>query len=171
MDSTIRDQLDLPQSSIGLQIFVDGCYEPMSRRGGWAFVVYRYGVEIASAFGGASDTANNAMEIVALLRALTWVNKNAGGELATVWTDSAYAVRGCNIQLPIWRSGGWRKRRLNGQGRSRAVEYAECWKAIDMELSRNPALTIAWCKGHSGIEGNERADDLAETGRLTFPAL
>ena len=39
---------DMPNIAHGLHLFADGCYHPHARQGGWAFVAYRNGVEIAS---------------------------------------------------------------------------------------------------------------------------
>lgn len=40
------------------------------------------------------------------------------------------------------------------------------WQARDLLLDQNPNVTVAWCKGHSGVRGNEDADTLASS-RLT----
>jgi ribonuclease HI len=157
-----------PTARHGLHLFTDGCCEPKSGDGGWAFVAYRDGVEIASAFGGVRKSANNAMEAVAILHAATWINSQAKAEAAIIWSDSASAVTGCNRWRPIWKTNGWKKITANPNIRSRTIADPELWQAIDAELSRNDSLTIAWCKGHARIDGNERADELAENGRLSM---
>lgn len=154
----------LPLSD-GLQIFTDGSYEPKSGDGGWAFVVYRNGAEIASACGGARNSRDNTMELTALLTAMLWVSDNASGEGVTVWTDCVHAVKGCNSWRRIWKNNGWRKIGANPKARNRKIANVELWMAIDRALDRNRELTIAWCKGHSGLAGNERADVLAASGR------
>jgi ribonuclease HI len=148
-----------------LHVYADGCYEPESGTGGWAFVVYRDGLELASRFGKIERSSNNAMELSALLAAATWVNDSAAGEVAILWSDSIYAVYGCNQWRHIWKNSGWRKKAPGSNARSRTIANTELWQAIDAALSRNSLLTVSWCKGHSGIPGNERADGLAELGR------
>ncbi|NVD40580.1 ribonuclease HI [Ensifer sp. HO-A22] len=152
-------------SSAGLHVFTDGSYDPRSGEGGWAFVVYHDGAEIASEFGGARRSADNTMELTALLKAALWLNGNAPAERATVWSDCVYAVNGCNSWRQIWKNNGWKKIVPNAKVRSRTIANAELWVAIDLQLSSNPELAVAWCKGHSGLVGNERADRLAAFGR------
>lgn len=155
-------------SSQGLHVFTDGSYEPISGKGGWAFVVYRDGLEIASEFGGAQGSVDNTMELTALLKAALWINSNASGQPAVVWSDSAHTVKGCNSWRQIWKNNGWRKIVPNARARSRTIANRDLWMAIDLQLSRNLLLAIAWCKGHSGIVGNERADTLASHGRQSI---
>ena len=152
----------------GLHLFADGCYEPGSGHGGWSFVAYRDAVEIASDFGGVDDSSNNAMELTAVLRAAMWINSQTAGEPAIIWSDSVYAVKGCNSRRHIWKNNGWKKSSPNGHGRRRTIDNADLWKAVDRQLSQNALVTIAWCKGHLGIAGNERADALADRGRLSI---
>ena len=154
----------------GLHIFVDGCFEPKSRQGGWAFVACRDGVEIASGFGGVENSANNAMESMAVLKAIAWLDSRAAGEPAIIWSDSLHAVNGCNNWRHIWKRNGWKKIDPNQKARRRTIADLEIWEAIDSRLSQNRLLTIAWCKGHSGNGGNERADQLAALGRLSIGA-
>lgn len=125
-------------------------------------------MDVASNFGGIPDTSNNAMEVVAVLKAAIWINGNTH-EPATIWSDSVHAVRGCNDWLPIWKNNGWRKIDANTNARRRTISDRDLWKALDLQLSQNPLIDIVWCKGHSGIPGNERADGLADAGRLSMP--
>ncbi|WP_457579716.1 ribonuclease H family protein [Ensifer canadensis] len=149
----------------GLHVFTDGSYEPTSGKGGWAFVAYRDGAEVASEFGGTRPSADNTMELTALFKAALWVNSNASGERAVAWSDCIYAVNGCNSWRHIWKNNGWKKIVPNAKARSRTIANAELWVAIDLQLSSNAHLAVAWCKGHVGLIGNERADTLAALGR------
>ena len=148
-----------------IHIYTDGCYEPVSGTGGWAFVAYRGDREVASHSGREERTSNNAMELRALLEAATWVVAQASGEAASLWSDSVYVVTGCNQWRHVWRNSGWRKKSPGSKARSRLVANAELWQDIDAVLSRHERVTVAWCKGHAGIPGNEKADKLAEFGR------
>ncbi|MBB3966744.1 ribonuclease H family protein [Rhizobium metallidurans] len=167
----MTDSTDDPRSIDAhdrLEIFTDGCCEPGSRDGGWGFVVYRDGVEIASGCGGAAGTANNAMEATAVLKAAEWANIHAAEAKVTIWSDSVYAVKGCNEWRPIWRNNGFKKITANSRLRSRGIADADLWRAIDTALSGSATITVSWCKGHVGTEGNERADRLADSGRLSI---
>ena len=155
-------------TAVGLlcYVFTDGSFDPMSTTGGWAFVVFRGSNQVFAAFGGEAQTANNAMEVLAILKACEWLADNSAGEEAIIHTDSVYALNGCIRWRHIWRSNKWRKRTSNGRGRSRSVPNAPYWQAIDLLLNQNPNIKIEWCKAHVGTEGNELADRLAMRGRL-----
>jgi ribonuclease HI len=174
----ISDTRDLPgnigsntvemlHAASGLHLFTDGSYKPDTRRGGWAFVVYRDHAEIASYFGAIEKSGSSASELIALLHAATWITDNAIGEPAAIFCDSIYVVNGCNSWRHIWKNNGWRKVEPNPRRRSRAIANSELWKLIDAKLRENSLVTISWCKGHFGIEGNERANELAGEGVLS----
>ena len=148
----------------GLAIFTDGTCEPNPGVGGWAFVVYLHGKEIARDMGGDADTTNNKMELTSVLRALEWISGNAIGNPVAVWSDSRYAVDGATKWCHSWQRRGWTRK---GDG---ALANLDLWKSITSELTRNPLTSIAWCKGHSGIAGNVRADELADLGRAPYAA-
>jgi ribonuclease HI len=155
----------------GLHVYADGCFEPHSKTGGWAFIAYRDGVEIASSNGCVHHAASNAMELTALLQATLWINAHSAGEATTLWSDSVYAVNGANQWRPIWKNWGWRKKGSNPNARSRPIADQELWIALDAALSDCPNMRVSWCKGHSDIPGNERADMLAEHGRRSYGAI
>lgn len=140
-------------------IYTDGACDPNPGKGGWAFVVYTEGREAHSSCGGNLNTTNNAMEMKGVIMALRWAIKR--GIRVTVISDSQYVVKGCNKWRFGWKAKGWRR---NAGGKTEPVKNAELWKEIDDLLHRSKA-TIEWCKGHSGIAGNERADELSNAGR------
>lgn len=154
----------------GLHIFCDGAAVPNPGAGGWGVVAYQDGREVGGWSGGDPETTNNAMELTGMLVAIEKARGFSDMEYPslTIWCDSQYVVNGCNDWLAKWKANGWNRRPLNSPKRAEGeIKNLDLWKAIDAALSANSSvsLDISWCKGHIGIAGNERADELAEQGR------
>lgn len=159
----------------GIHIFCDGAAVPNPGAGGWGVVVYRDGEEISTSCGGDPEATNNAMEMTALLVAIEkaqglwstiWPTETI--KPVTIWCDSQYAVKGANEWRHGWRKNGWARGGPNAEPKNRILANAELWKAIDEALGdilKSEGISIRWVKGHNGIVGNERADELAEQGR------
>ncbi|KAI9062428.1 hypothetical protein FKP32DRAFT_1724414, partial [Trametes sanguinea] len=71
-------------------------------------------------------------------------------------TDSKFVVNGLTRDLLKWEDMGWIGVANSGQIR----------RAAALLRARSARTTLRWIKGHSGCEGNEHADKLAEAGRL-----
>ncbi len=162
-----RWNITLPNISEGTHLFCDGACEPNPGAGGWGVAVYKDGREIAALSGGLGETTNNAMELTGMLQAIQWLIDNfMKDQPATIWCDSKYVVDGCNDWRHKWKRNGWsRKGPAATKPEKGTVKNLELWQAIDEALNGCSALTVAWCKGHAGIEGNERADELSVIGR------
>ncbi|NSL21753.1 ribonuclease HI [Agrobacterium tumefaciens] len=153
--------------SQGVHIFCDGASVPNPGVGGWGVVVFEDGVEIASLHGGDPETTNNQMELAGLLNAIEKakaLSSSFGEKPVTIWCDSQYCVNGVNEWRHKWTRNGWKK----SPAASEHVKNVDLWRAIDEAVSafRPETLNIRWVKGHYGIAGNERADELAEQGRM-----
>lgn len=148
----------------GLVIYCDGACEPNPGIGGWGFVVYGDGVEIHTECGGADPATNNTMEITGALMALRWFAERGIVEPVRLFCDSQYVVKGCNEWRQGWKKKGWRR------GVAKELANAGLWRELDEALTLVP-ITLEWCKGHAGIIGNERADELSQEGRSAVVAL
>lgn len=164
---------DGSRRSSGMVIYCDGACEPNPGIGGWGFVVYRDGVEIHADCGGANPTTNNIMEMTGALMALRWIaarlpvaeaNVPIGNIRPRLFCDSQYVVKGCNEWRHGWKAKGWRRGGPNATEKNAAIANLDLWREIDAALTLFP-ITLEWCKGHAGIVGNERADELSLTGR------
>jgi len=147
---------------VGLVVFADGCCEPNPGSGGWAFCAYRDGVEIYSACGGDLATTNQRMELTAAVRALRWILER--GEPCRLLCDSQYVVKGCNEWRHGWKRSGWQRKGDRSKPENRTVANLQLWKDLDEVLTAMP-LILEWVRGHSGVAGNERADELSLIGR------
>jgi ribonuclease HI len=111
------------------------------------------------------------MELTGLLQAIGMATIHGSNQSqVTILCDSQYAVDGANEWRQKWKKQGWNKKAANSpkRGPSSAVKNVGLWVAIDEALECVPSSTqisIRWIKGHCGIAGNERADELAELGR------
>lgn len=104
-----------------------------------------------------SPTTNNEMELMAILTALRHIQDN--GEVSflkpIIYTDSAYCCNLINSWMYGWERNGW-KRPKNQEVKNLEI-IKEIYKLADI-------AEICKVSGHSGILGNELADQLA-TGK------
>lgn len=131
-------------------IFTDGSALGNPGPGGWGAVVAFDGV-VQEVGGRATHTTNNRMEISAIIGALSSI---PAGTSALVHTDSAYAING----ITKWVRG-WKQREWVTAGKQ-PVANRDLWEALS-ELTETHDLSWRHVPGHSGVLGNERADEIA----------
>ncbi|KAI0779131.1 hypothetical protein BC629DRAFT_1289949 [Irpex lacteus] len=94
---------------------------------------------------------NQTGELTAILQAL---KKTPNVVPLKIISDSKFCIEGIVLHSPAWEAKGWFK-----------VEHRDLFKAIvSWARSRAATTTFQWIKGHSGDEGNEKADRLAAEG-------
>ena len=106
--------------------------------------------------GGEPDTTNNRMEMMAAIKALEAINPKFKGPV-TLWTDSTYVMKGITEWIHGWKKRGWKK------SDKKPVVNKDLWQQLDT-LNNERDVTWKWVKGHAGVDGNERADELARMG-------
>lgn len=106
--------------------------------------------------GGEADTTNNRMEMMAAIKALEAIKPGYNGDII-LWTDSTYVLKGITEWIHGWKKRGWKK------SDKKPVVNVDLWKRLDA-LNAERDVTWKWVKGHAGVEGNERADELAREG-------
>jgi ribonuclease HI len=81
--------------------------------------------------------------------------KSTTGPVA-VYTDSTYVIRGISEWIPGWQRRGWRT--IEGKD----VLNRELWERL-WALAQDRVDGVEWhyVRGHSGIPGNERVDEIA----------
>lgn len=133
-----------------VEIYTDGACRGNPGPGGWGAVL-RYRGHERRLKGAESLTTNNRMELLAAIEALEALKP---GQDVVLTTDSLYLQKGITEWLAAWKRRGWRT-----AGRS-PVKNADLWRRLDAAAARH-RLRWQWVRGHSGHEGNELADRLA----------
>ncbi|UFW80142.1 ribonuclease H family protein [Rhizobium sp. SU303] len=144
-----------------LHIDADGSFDAASLTGGWAVVALDGDQRMHAASGFDTGLSNNTFEVLAAVKALSWIEAEAAGRAVTVWTDSNHVVEGCRRWRAIWRNNGWKRIDPNLRARRRSIPDAHLWQQLDALLQNNSIVEVELCKGHSGILGNDHADALA----------
>ena len=142
-------------SSKDLVIYTDGACSGNPGPGGWG-VLMQFGDIEKTLKGGEIDTTNNRMELMAAIKALEAIKPGFKGK-TTLWTDSTYVMKGITEWIHGWKRRGWKK------SDKKPVINADLWKVLDV-LNAERDVTWKWVKGHAGVDGNERADELAREG-------
>lgn len=140
-----------------LKIWTDGSCLGNPGPGGWGFVATD-GKNIAERSGGESNTTNNRMELMAVIRALTAAARHSELE---IHTDSQYVKNGMQSWLKNWKKNNWRT------ADKKPVKNQDLWQKLD-ELASAKTIHWHWVRGHAGNEMNERVDILARTAAEGF---
>jgi ribonuclease HI len=127
--------------------------------GGWGALL-RFGEREREVYGGEPLTTNNRMELTAVIRALETLERPCRVE---IYTDSQYVKNGITEWLAQWKRRGW----LTAD--RKPVKNADLWQALERAAARH-SVSWHWVRGHSGHDGNERADALANRGVLSVTA-
>lgn len=142
--------------------YTDGACSGNPGPGGWGVLLRAIkGADIVkerTLIGGAAETTNNQMELLAAISALEALEKPSK---ITVVTDSAYVKNGVTGWIFGWKRNGWRT------SNKKPVKNVELWQRLDKAAARH-TVTWEWVKGHAGHPENERADELAREGMEPF---
>jgi len=134
-------------------IYTDGACRGNPGPGGWGVLLCANGRE-KELFGGERLTTNNRMELTAVIRALEALKRRCRVRL---YTDSQYVHKGISEWINDWKRRGWRT------ADKKPVKNVDLWQQLDA-LSKEHDIDWHWVRGHTGHDGNERADALANRG-------
>ncbi len=133
-----------------VDVFTDGACSGNPGPGGWGVVLQWRGHE-KELSGGAPETTNNRMELMAAIKGLAAVKP---GRPAAVHTDSTYVRDGIMRWIHGWKKNGWKT------AAKKPVKNEDLWRLLDDQVAARD-VTWHWVKGHAGHPENERADALA----------
>lgn len=147
-----------------VQLFSDGACSGNPGPGGWGCILRHPASGTEKEFsGGAAQTTNNQMEMLAVIEGLRQLSKPSRVEVVT---DSSYVAKGSAEWLPNWKKNGWRRK----DGKKWVpVKNVELWQQLDAELQRH-TVKFTLVKGHSGHPENERCDEMAVAEAAKFRA-
>ena len=145
-------RLSMPKSLRKIIIYTDGSCNPNLGVGGWG-VLFRdlHTDKTRELKGGKEHTTAQEMELTAVLQALEQLKYPCD---IKIYTDSQYVQKGITEWIERWRLGNWKKR----------IKHKHKWKRL-YELNLIHEIEWIWVPAHTGIEGNECANDLAIAAR------
>jgi len=136
-----------------VEIYTDGACRRNPGPGGWGALLRSNGHE-KELCGGASETTNNQMELMAAIKALESLKESCQVDL---FTDSKYVKLGITEWIMRWKTNGFKN------AKKKPVVNAQLWVRLDAVASEHQ-INWQWVKGHAGHVDNERADALANRG-------
>jgi len=133
-------------------VYTDGACLGNPGPGGWAAVLlYKNARKELS--GGFSETTNNRMELLAVIKALSAFTRPC---TVTLYTDSKYLSDAVTKGwLDRWQENSWKT------AAKKPVKNQDLWQRLIPLLDRHQ-VEFKWVRGHSGNTENERCDVLAK---------
>jgi ribonuclease HI len=133
-----------------VEIYTDGACRGNPGPGGWGALLTA-GEHVKELSGAEALTTNNRMELTAVIRALEALKRPSQ---LRIFTDSEYVRRGITEWVRSWKARGWKT------ADRKPVKNQDLWERLDA-LAAAHEIEWRWVRGHSGIPGNERVDQLA----------
>lgn len=144
-------------------VFTDGASKGNPGPGGWGAIILTPEGWVNEVGGGEPSTTNNRMELTGAIEAFTRLQDMAGR--VAVYTDSTYVIKGIKEWVHSWKRRGWKT------ATGTDVMNRELWERLDRLASTRGPRAIAWhyVRGHVGIPGNERVDEIADAFAVGRP--
>lgn len=136
-------------------VWTDGSGTFKGGSGGVGYVAKIDGVEYEGSLP-LDRATNQQAEILAAAYALHEIDVC---EHVKVISDSEYVVKGISGWIVGWISRGWKTKE------NKPVANRAHWERLLAAVARHGKVEFEWCRGHSGIPENERADELAGEAR------
>jgi ribonuclease HI len=141
----------LPDPKGRIVIYTDGGSINNPGPGGYGVVIIK-GSAIQELSKGYRLTTNNRMELLACIAALSTIKNPAA---VVLHSDSKYVINGITKGwAEKWRANGWMRTKTE------PAQNPDLWDRL-LQLCAKHDVQFKWVKGHAGIAGNERCDELA----------
>jgi len=137
----------LTSSPHKITVYTDGSALGNPGPGGYGIVLQagKHRKELSQGF---ELTTNNRMELLAVIVALE--SLNGTGSAVTIYSDSKYVVDAVEQKWVFrWEKKGFKKKK-----------NPDLWKRF-LKIYPKHTVKFQWVKGHAGLPGNERCDQLA----------
>jgi ribonuclease HI len=138
---------------MSIVMYTDGACSGNPGPGGWGALLISDGHR-KELFGGEAETTNNRMEMMAVIQGAEALKRASDLD---IYTDSTYVLKGMTEWLEGWKQRGWKT------AGKKPVKNMDLWQQLEKALEPHK-VNWFWVKGHSGVPGNERADELARNG-------
>ena len=134
-----------------VDIYTDGACSGNPGAGGYCAILIFNGIEkIVS--GGAEETTNNRMELLAVIEGLKALKEPCEVDL---YSDSQYVINAINEKwLDGWVKSEWRAES------KKSIKNVDLWQAL-IPLIKKHKVNFIKVKGHSDNEYNNRCDKIA----------
>ena len=134
-----------------VQIYTDGACSGNPGNGGYCAILIYNGVEKVVS-GSQTDTTNNRMELLAVIKGLQTLKEVCEVDL---YSDSQYVVDAFNKGwITSWQEKGWKTANKS------PVKNVDLWESL-LALVNKHKVNFIKVKGHSDNEYNNRCDKIA----------
>jgi len=151
-----------------ITIFTDGSSSGNPGPGGWGAVILLLqndgnpkseirNPKVTELGGGEKRTTNNRMELKAVIESLRFIKSyelRAKSYELVVYSDSSYVINGITKWVDGWITRDW------VSSKKEPVQNRDLWEEL---IDAEDGLDVEWklLPGHSGVAGNEKADEIA----------
>jgi len=134
-------------------VYTDGgCLYNPGGPGGYGIVICFPDGQVQELSGGLSNTTNNRMEMLAVIKALEYLPAKSS---ILLHTDSQYVRNAIEKKWVYkWQKNNWMRTPTE------VAKNSDLWQTI-LQLLNKHQVRFLWVKGHAGIPENERCDQLA----------
>jgi len=141
-------------------VFCDGASSGNPGPSGFGVIIATPSGRVTELGRGYPRATNNQMELQGAIDALRVLRETPGK--IDLFTDSVYVIRGITQWIWGWRSRGWTTAEGN------PVQNSDQWKELlalvterKHHHAENGEIHWNWVRGHQGVPGNERVDEIA----------